>query len=468
MAIANYKSFITRLGKMICKNFTDSKFIKTEFDDEFNSNTAYFTINGYSAWACIYDDDDIITVYVASTHTVEIKIDGTQKDAMATAVRRIESLLDEAEIKKAEIDKKAEEEVNADKQEAAERETAKQYFVVNYEKDGIFHANLVSAEKKSDVEAKYSEYDAFVVVEANDYIVEEAKIKHMPIIEVEPVKQEGRNTMESVKPLSMKVERAISKMALGDCTLTGVTELSDYCHDIYVTIETGKDRYELKVIIMHNNIDGVTTIAIVEDEADEATHVFTDRGCMSLDTIAYRTKTLVEGMYAQRMFDMPCEITDPEYFKEHQGDIEEQIEEKEEEAEEPQPTPEEADREVTYIDFKPEQDYEEERPPHAAFEQLRKDSIEPPKIWSCKALKVQEILQKIYEGKTKTSGERLYAYYNHCINLILVSRIFLPECMCHYLERKLSNEMVITGVCPAVIEEAFGYKKTRRKWYWKL
>lgn len=120
MAIANYKSFITRLGKMICKNFTDSEFIKTEFDDEFNSNTAYFTINGYSAWACIYDDDDVITVYVASTHTVEIKIDGTQKDAMATAVRRIESLLDEAEIKKAEIDKKAEEEVNADKQEAEE------------------------------------------------------------------------------------------------------------------------------------------------------------------------------------------------------------------------------------------------------------------------------------------------------------------------------------------------------------
>lgn len=120
MAIANYKSFITRLGKMICKNFTDSEFVKTEFDDEFNSNTAYFTINGYSAWACIYDDDDVITVYVAGTHTVEIKIDGTQKDAMATAVRRIESLLDEAEIKKAEIDKKAEEEVNADKQEAEE------------------------------------------------------------------------------------------------------------------------------------------------------------------------------------------------------------------------------------------------------------------------------------------------------------------------------------------------------------
>lgn len=217
-------------------------------------------------------------------------------------------------------------------EEVEEQETAKQYFVVNYEKDGIFHANLVSAEKKSDVEAKYSEYDVFAVVEANDYIVEEAKIKHMPIIEVEPVKQEGINTMESVKPLSMKVERAISKMALGDCTLTGITELSDCCHDIYVTIETGKDRYELKVTIMHNNIDGVTTIAIVEDEADEATHVFTDRGCMSLDTIAYRTKTLVEGMYAQRMFDMPCEITDPEYFEEHQEDTEEQIEEKEEEA----------------------------------------------------------------------------------------------------------------------------------------
>lgn len=215
-------------------------------------------------------------------------------------------------------------------EEVEEQETAKQYFVVNYEKDGIFHANITSAEKKSDVEAKYSEYDAFAVVEANDYIVKEAKIKHMPIIEVEPVKQEGRNKMESVKPLSIKVERAISKMALGDCTLTGVTELSDYCHDIYVTIETGKDRYELKVILKRN-IDGVTTIAIVEDGADEATHVFTDKGCKSLDAIAYHTKMLIDGMYAQRMFDMSCEITDPEYFEEHQEDTEEQIEEKEEE-----------------------------------------------------------------------------------------------------------------------------------------
>ena len=40
---------------------------------------------------------------------------------------------------------------------------------------------------------------------------------------------------------------------------------------------------------------------------------------------------LVDGMYAQRMFDMSCEITDPEYFEEHQEDTEEQIEEKEEE-----------------------------------------------------------------------------------------------------------------------------------------
>lgn len=217
-------------------------------------------------------------------------------------------------------------------EEVEEQETAKQYFVVNYEKDGIFHANIASAEKKSDVEAKYSEYDAFAVVEANDYIVKEAKIKHMPIIEVEPVKQEGRNKMESVKPLSIKVERAISKMALGDCTLTGVTELSDYCHDIYVTIETGKDRYELKVILKRN-IDGVTTIAIVEDGADEATHVFTDKGCKSLDAIAYHTKMLVDGMYAQRMFDMSCEITDPEYFEEHKNDVEEeeQVEEKEQE-----------------------------------------------------------------------------------------------------------------------------------------
>lgn len=38
------------------------------------------------------------------------------------------------------------------------------------------------------------------------------------------------------------------------------------------------------------------------------------------------------------------------------------IEEDEPTAEEPQPTPEEADREVTYIDFKPEQDYNEDEP----------------------------------------------------------------------------------------------------------
>lgn len=181
MAIANYKSFITRLGKMICKNFTDSEFVKTEFDDEFNSNTAYFTINGYSAWACIYDDDDVITVYVASTHTVEIKIDGTQKDAMATAVRRIESLLDEAEIKKAEIDKKAEEEVNADKQEAEEpqptpEEADREVTYIDFKPEQDYSEKQPTAENSKVKAVVYSGTDC-IIIDCTKYNTETEFIK---------------------------------------------------------------------------------------------------------------------------------------------------------------------------------------------------------------------------------------------------------------------------------------------------
>lgn len=207
---------------------------------------------------------------------------------------------------------------------------------------------------------------------------------------------------------------------------------------------------------------GVKSISIATGKAAERIEAHTDESSIDKD---HEYMVIIFNDHSKATFRRSSVVKVQEEGK---LPVIDEWDEDEPTAEEPQPTPEEADREVTYIDFKPEQDYEEERPPHAAFEQLRRDSIEPPKIWSCKALKVQEILQKIYEGKTKTSGERLDAYYNHCYNLILASRIFLPECMYHYLERKLSNEMVIAGVCPAVIEEAFGYKKTRRKWYWKL
>lgn len=302
-------------------------------------------------------------------------------------------------------------------------EEPKKYFAVTFEKNGIYSANIAHAVKKSDVEAHYSKYNNCVIEEAKGYEVEEAKRKHMPIVEIEPVKeevekQEGRTITVTLHPEDEEEERTI--------TYTGVKSIS---------IATGKAAERIEAHTDESSIDKDHEYMVI---------IFNDHS-----KATFRRSSVVK---VQEEGKLPV------------------IEEEEDEptAEEPQPTPEEADREVTYIDFKPEQDYEEERPPHAALEQLRRDSIEPPKIWSCKALKVQEILQKIYEGKTKTSGERLDAYYNHCYNLILASRIFLPECMYHYLERKLSNEMVIAGVCPAVIEEAFGYKKTRRKWYWKL
>lgn len=290
----------------------------------------------------------------------------------------------------------------------------KQYFSVTFEKNGIYSANIAHAIKKSDVEAHYSKYSSYVISEAEDYEVEEAKRKHMPIVEIEPVKEEAEK--QEAMPLTVTLHPEDEDEEI---TIT-YEDATGFHHAV------GQEALEIE-----KSTDG---ISIDKD------HVYIVIEFLDGSEATFRRSSVVriaEGGHVLLERD-------------------------------PEPTPEEADREVTYIDFKPEQDYEEERPPHAAFEQLRRDSIEPPKIWSCKALKVQEILQKIYEGKTKTSGERLNAYYNHCYKLILASIIFLPECMYHYLERKLSNERVITGVCPAVIEEAFGYKKTRRKWYWKL
>lgn len=63
-------------------------------------------------------------------------------------------------------------------------EKPKQYFSVTFERDGIYSVNIAHAAKKSDVEAHYSKYNKCLIREANEYEVEEAKRRHMPIIKL--------------------------------------------------------------------------------------------------------------------------------------------------------------------------------------------------------------------------------------------------------------------------------------------
>lgn len=62
----------------------------------------------------------------------------------------------------------------------------KKYFKVTFKyAEGIYCTNLAHAETAEDVEREYSEYPWKSIKEAQPWDVEEAKMKGMPIIEVE-------------------------------------------------------------------------------------------------------------------------------------------------------------------------------------------------------------------------------------------------------------------------------------------
>lgn len=62
----------------------------------------------------------------------------------------------------------------------------KKYYKVTFEyAEGIYCTNLAHAETAEDVEREYSKYTWQTVKEAQPWDVEEAKMKGMPIVEVE-------------------------------------------------------------------------------------------------------------------------------------------------------------------------------------------------------------------------------------------------------------------------------------------
>lgn len=127
-------------------------------------------------------------------------------------------------------------------------------------------------------------------------------------ISEKPVQQEGRTITVTLHPEDEEEERTI--------TYTGVKSIS---------IATGKAAERIEAHTDESSIDKDHEYMVI---------IFNDHS-----KATFRRSSVVK---VQEEGKLPV------------------IEEDEPTAEEPQPTPEEADREVTYIDFKPEQDYSEE------------------------------------------------------------------------------------------------------------
>ena len=67
------------------------------------------------------------------------------------------------------------------------------YFNVSFmHSDGVFCNNIVIAENEEEVKEYYSKYAWHSVSPANEYDIETAKMKGMPIIEIE-TKKEGKD-----------------------------------------------------------------------------------------------------------------------------------------------------------------------------------------------------------------------------------------------------------------------------------
>lgn len=135
-------------------------------------------------------------------------------------------------------------------------------------------------------------------------------VKKEEVVE-QPVQQEGRTIAVTLHPLDEEEERTI--------TYTGVKSIS---------IATGKAAERIEAHTDESSIDkDHEYMVIIFNDHSEAT---------------FRRSSVVK---VQEEGKLP---------------VIDEWDEDEPTAEEPQPTPEEADREVTYIDFKPEQDYSED------------------------------------------------------------------------------------------------------------
>lgn len=117
--------------------------------------------------------------------------------------------------------------------------------------------------------------------------------------------------MKNVKVLSREMERAINQMKLGDCVLTGVTKENNHLHIIHVTIETGEDRYDIEVSLVHSVTDNVTNILV--SDSDIRGRFFDDKCYKRITDIIQDVKMLVTNMYNQRMLDVTGEITNTEH-----------------------------------------------------------------------------------------------------------------------------------------------------------
>lgn len=59
-------------------------------------------------------------------------------------------------------------------------------YKITFEKNEIYHTNLVNAESISDVEKHYNKYTVLEIREARDFEIKEAERNHMPVVTIEP------------------------------------------------------------------------------------------------------------------------------------------------------------------------------------------------------------------------------------------------------------------------------------------
>lgn len=150
----------------------------------------------------------------------------------------------------------------------------KQYFKVSFQySESVFCANIAHAESAADVEKAYSKYSWYSVRPAEDYEVEEARKKGMPIVEVEPAaepeqeqpatEQLGAEPMQAGRPVIPGTRNRAEKRSTGYYNEKILAKFRAALDQARADYAADPDRYNVSISNANSKMGAVASVSLL-------------------------------------------------------------------------------------------------------------------------------------------------------------------------------------------------------------